>query len=508
MTGGEIQLASYGAQDHYLTGNPQISFFKMVYRRYTNFSMESIITYFDGNDNLLLNNNITLMSKIQRIGDLISKIYFVFELPDIYSRSNNGIDYKFKWIKNIGTNIIDNVRVLLNGNIIDRHYGEWLNIWHEINLKNSEKKSFNEMIGNVIELYDPENAYGNFDINGNKTYPTSDGNIPSIPSRKVYVPLPFWFSQNTGLALPLLALQYTDLEVYIDLRPLNDLFTIIETTSNNPNYGKRVKPNEYHNFGLFLKDVGNITSLDIKPYLESNFIFLDADERNKFAGSDHNYLIQTVRRVNSSGHNNFANIKLELQHPVKELIWVGKRDDVNERNDWNNYSNWIYEGTPSYRLQNYQRIYNYGNRENGGNFYPDPGDSTQDWRNYTYLKEDIITDAKLLLNGMDRFDAKDSNYFKYIQPFQHYQNSIKNGIFLYSFSMNPDKFQPSGSCNMSRVNNISIQFNINNPPTIPGIDPDAETSNRYYYLYDFNIYAVNYNVLKIMNGLGGLEFSN
>lgn len=508
MTGGEIQLASYGAQDHYLTGNPQISFFKMVYRRYTNFSMESIITYFEGNDNLLLNGNITLIAKIQRIGDLISKMYLVFTLPDIYSGSNNGTDYEFKWIKNIGTNIIDNVRVLLNGNVIDRHYGEWLNIWHELKLKDSEKHSYNSMIGNLAELYDPKNSPGNLNSNGQKIYPNSSSTIPSIPGRKIYVPLPFWFTQNPGLALPLLALQYTDMEVYVDLRPINDLFTVIETDNTSPNFNKRVKPNENHNIGTFLAAGNNVSNLDIKPYLESNFIFLDVEERNKFAGAEHNYLIETVRRVNSPGHNNFANIKLELQHPVKELVWVGKRDDVDERNDWNNYSNWIYEGIPSYRFANYQTIYNYGRRENGNNFYPDPSDSVQNWQNYTYLKEDIITDAKLLLNGMDRFDAKDNIYFKHLQPFQHYQNSVKNGIFLYSFSINPDKFQPSGSCNMSRVNNISIQFNINNPPAIYGIDPSEDTANRYYYLYDFNIYAVNYNVLKIMNGLGGLEFSN
>ena len=512
MTGGELQLASYGAQDQYLTGNPQISFFKMVYRRYTNFSMESIKCTFDGNTNLLLSSNITFRAKIQRIGDLLSTMYFCFNLPEIYSGTRNNINYEFQWIKNIGTNIIDNVRILLGGNILDSHYGEWLNIWNELTLSNDELTAFNKLIGNIPELYDPKNSNGSLNSEGIPIYPTNsiDSNIPSIEKQIIYVPFAFWFNKNPGLALPLIALQYMDLEVYIDIKPIYDLYTIIETDTNTTNSGKRIKPtSEHHNIGYFFKSNKFVNDLDIIPFMELNYIFLDEKERTRFSGVEHQYLIETTRKIHSTGHTNFANIKLELQHPTKKIIWVGKRNDADERNDWNNYTNWIYEDIPPFRTENYQTIYNYGKNYNNEYFYPDPNDSSQNWQNYTYLKKDIINNAKLILNGMDRFDYKDNKYFQYAQPLQHFKKSFnKDGIFLYSFSLNPEKHQPSGSCNMSRINKISIQFEINNPPIKSNINPEDDPTNNYYYQYDFNIYSVTYNIFRIMSGIGGLEFAN
>jgi len=521
MTGGLIQLAAYGAQDHYLTGNPQISFFKMVYRRYTNFSMESKRVSFEGNTNLLLDKNISYVCKIKRNGDLLTNIYFCFELPAIYSGSNNNKDLEFQWVKNIGTNIIDNVGIFIGGNAIDRHYGEWMNIWNELNLTTDQKISNNEMIGNTPELYDPKNSQGNLDINGNPKYPTVSNNttiddIPSIPNRKIYVPLIFWFNRNPGLALPLVALQYHDIEIRMDLRPLPDLYTIIDTNSSSINFGKRIKPiidNPYNGIENFIKNnnmikyVQNKPELiifDINPYLEINYIFLDDEERTRFSNMEHQYLIECTRRITSYGHSgSIVNINMDLQHPVKNLIWVGKRNDIEQRNDWNNYSNWIYETIPPYRIDYYNSIYNYGKIGNNF-FYPDPNDNDKNIK-YKYLQKNIVINSKLILNGLDRFAKKDNIYFQHVQPLQHFQTSTnKHGINVYTFSLEPNKFQPSGSCNMSRINKISLQFDINEIPKITnGID-----INRNYYNYDFNIYIQHYNVLRIMSGTGALEFSN
>ena len=524
MTGGLIQLAAYGAQDHYLTGNPQISFFKTVYRRYTNFSMESIRLSFEGNTNVLLDKNISYTCKIVRNGDLLTNLYFCFTLPAIYSGTNNSKEYEFQWVENLGTNIIDSVSVHIGGESIDRHYGEWLNIWNELTLDNTQKETYNKMIGNIPELYDPKNTRGNLDSSGNPKYPTvlnssTYEDIPSIPDQKIYVPLIFWFNKNPGLALPLVALQYHQVEIRMELRPLLDLYTLIDTNNKSDNYGKRIKPImgiKNHSIENFIRDNNMIkitnqgrelSSFEINPYIEANYIFLDGKERERFADVEHQYLVETVRKITSIGHVGFTNINMDLQHPVKTIVWVGKRDDIDKRNDWNNYTNWLYN-VPPYRVDNYERIYNYG-KYNNLYFYPDPNDSSQNWKQFKYLKKDIITDSKLILNAMDRFDSKDSNYFKFVQPFQHLKKSTnKDGIFMYSFSLDPNKFQPSGSCNMSRINKISIQFDINSPPLLPIIDPNNDANKNYYYGYDFSVYILSYNILRIMSGIGGLEFSN
>ena len=212
MPGGLFQLAVYGSQDFYLTGNPQISFFKSVYRRYTNYAMESVEETLDTSTTIGMDSGTTLKFTVKRVADLVKDIYFVLNLPAIYSSDS----VQFQWIKNIGTNIIDQVKISIGGTEVDKHYGEWLNIWHELNLSQDKKDGYNKMIGNITELYDPAEAPGN---NGIYPHATVDSTIPSINTQKLYVPLIFWFNQNFGLALPLIALQKHEVFVTIELRP-------------------------------------------------------------------------------------------------------------------------------------------------------------------------------------------------------------------------------------------------------------------------------------------------
>ncbi len=492
MAGGLLQLAGYGNQDIYLTGSPLISYFKVVYRRYTNFSMENISLEMDKTE-LSFYQEKTFIRKFDRNADLISKVYFSFTLPEIMSAPGR----EFQWIKNIGTSMIKSVAIYIQGRKIDEHYGEWIHIWHELNLASEQKDGYNEMIGNIKEIYDPANADGN-----NGVYPNAILDvdfIPSIKSYRLYVPLIFWFNRHPGLALPLIALQYNEVEIHFIMRPVKDLYTIMETDTSSLNYGYRIKPNEnvvghrienfLTNSALARKNIDGSRTLlrfDINPRLEVNYIFLDSDERKRFANVDHEYLIERVFRINETGigGNGSHTIRLELHHPTKELVWCTKRSDTDDHNDWTNFTNWTDEVNPPYSLA-YYNPYGPTKQITSSNFV-------------NYKDKEILVNAKLLLNGYDRFSEKEAIYFNNAQPLESHTRIPKTGIYCYSFALdntNSKVNQPSGTCNFSMYNSIDLLINTK---------PIDSSEN-----YDFvcTVYAINYNMLRITAGMGDLEFS-
>lgn len=577
MAGGLLQLAAYGSQNQYLNGNPQLTFFKVVYRRYSNFAMEYIRHNLEGPNELQTNSEIKLSCKVDRNADLIKDIYFVFTLPDIYSGYDENLAniiksdsseitdyektlYKFKWIKNIGTNIIKEISISIGGQKIDKQYGEWIHIWNELNLNSNKAEAYNKMIGNIPEIYDPENSPGN-----NGFYPTSSLNSkqnidflspesigndnvpdvfknpfyrkPSIETRKIYVPIPFWFCKNSGLALPLIALQYHEVFINIELRSLIDLYTIIETDPESHNFGKRVKPNSLRsdqNINNFISPkkkwtlselqksdntVGDSELSDLlqpnsekyntdyniqfngwgfSPYLLINYIFLDKNERERFSNVTHEYLIEQVQVNRFKGIIGSKVLELLIHHPVKQIIWTTQRNDVDNRNDWNNYTNWLYENIPPYS-KNYNII---------NDFIPDNEirNKIPNKSNMEYFKKNILKEAQLLFNGQPRFSKEDNHFFNLIQPFQYNTRNPKEGIYVYSFSLENEGYQPSGSCNMSRIK--KIQLDVETQPVMPSDDDFNNESLRFNYSYNINIYSINYNILRIMAGMGGLVFSN
>ena len=539
MGGGLLQLAVRGSQDEFLTGNPEISFFESVYRKYTNFSMESIRLDING-PTLSESSNTELTCPILRDGDLVSDIYFCFELPAIYSGkySTNDVapfyNYEFQWIKNIGCNIIDTVSIIIGGNRIDRHYGEWIQIWSELNMDANEKKTFDNMTGNIPKLYDPSNGEGQNGvyphITDSSSYITqsnkytnqminvieigdADKNItlPSIRKRKVKVPLLFWFNRNKGLALPLVALQYSNIEIKFVLKNVNKLFTVIETDKQLTFHKKRIKPGTKNHTGIanFILDSNMVNSgatrtlnyFDIKPYVEANYIFLDTDERTRFSQKEHNQLIEQVKKIDLSGVVSSTKHTLELSQPVKYMAWVGRRSDASERNDWNNYTNWIYQDIPPYSNEyNYKTMFGSYTTSNPPYYTITESGHKTNFKT-EYLNKSILTNVALSFNGLYRIKSKDDDYFNNVQFYQHFKkNTLDDGIYVYSFSLNPDKFQPSGSCNFSMVNLIEITLDINEIP--------KDSSSNNYYNYEFNIYTVNYNTLRIMGGIGGVQYTN
>jgi len=383
-----MQLVAYGAQDIYLTGNPQITFFKVVYRRHTNFAIESIEQTFNGTVDFGRKVSCT----VSRNGDLIHKVYLQVTLPQVTASSGN-----VEWCDEVGHNLIDEVSIEIGGQQIDKHYGDWLNIWNELTQTAEKASGYDVMIGNTSDL----------------TTAAS-----SLDETTLYVPLQFWFCRNPGLALPLIALQYHEVKFNISFKSLSQLCT--GSISGSP-------------------------SLNASLYVD--YIYLDTDERRQFAQVQHEYLIEQLQFTGSESVSATSfKSKLALNHPCKELIWVCQRDSVVAANGWSNYS------------------------ASGA---------------------DTVVDAKLQLNGQDRFSTRAGSYFNLVQPYQHHTRIPAVGIYVYSFALNPEQHQPSGTVNMSRIDNATLQLTLAS---------SAASKLR--------VYAVNYNVLRIMAGMGGLAYSN
>ena len=393
MGGGLMQLVAYGAQDIYLTGNPQITFFKVVYRRHTNFSVESIEQTFNGSPDFGKKVTVT----VSRNGDLITNVYLQATLPAVTAGTSS-----FTWSAEAGHALIKSVEVEIGGQRIDKQYSDWLSIWQQLTQEASAADVYNKMIGNV------------------STVTTTIAATATGSAYTVYVPLQFWFNRNPGLALPLIALQYHEVKFNIEFAAAADCADVGSGAS-----------------GVTLGD----TSLYV------DYVYLDTDERRRFAQTSHEYLIEQLQFTGDeslSGTNN--KVKLNFNHPVKFLVWVVKASGA---------ANFVYNDGASPAINN-------------------------------------VATSKLQLNGHDRFSERSGDYFNWVQPYQCFGASPASGINVYSFALKPAEHQPSGTANMSRIDNATLNITLRTGLT-------SGTAK---------VYAVNYNVLRIMSGMGGLAYSN
>jgi hypothetical protein len=469
MPQGLMDLLYVGNQDLYLKSNPSITFFKKVYRTHTNFAQESVRVDFQRSDANVYEKT-QFKAKIMRHADLVAQIYFVMELPDIISDNV----MSFRWIENIGEAIIDNYQISIGGNIIDKQTGEFLHAMNYMTISADKRALYNQMTGNVIENNNPEQ----FQIDSNNlslipiryriggAYPTNtdpnaflgdeDSFYPSIPKRKIYIPLKFWFNKDIGNALPIVSLQYAEVEISLELRAISDLYKLFYNLDGVQDF---YAPAPYINAHQIKNFVSNArqrfmisdTVLDIRAYLEVNYIYLDNLERRYFAYKPLEYLIEQTTRIEriSLEENNI--IDFVLQNPIKEILWFCRRDDVKKRNAW---------------------------------------------FDFTEIKDKgrIMKSAKLMFNGIDRISEKDAEYFNWLQPYQHHTGTGKPGLFCYCFSLYPEEYQPSGSVNASRIN--KVQFYLK-----------ARKTQDPSYKYDVVFYVINYNILKVMSGMASVAYS-
>jgi len=538
MGGGLMQLVAYGAQDVYLTGQPQITFFKVVYRRHTNFSVEPIQQTFQGAAEF----GRTVTCNVNRNGDLISCMYLVAKI-DKANRTKGDVTYG--WVNKLGYAMIESAKVEVGGSKIDEQYGDWLNVWDELTRNTSHDVARDNMIGNVDKLT-------KLGTNMTEEY-------------TMFVPLRFWFNRNNGLALPLIALQYHDVRVTIKLREACDLINFKGTTQ------------------VSATGVTNNAMKD--AYLLIDYIYLDSEERKRFAQAAHEYLIEQVQftgdeTFDSENHK----YRLNFNHPSKYIVWNTCLDRYQKTQSW---VEWALDGDWEAARERFAKKVWLATRSNldandGTSFTLSMGDSTMEigdtpqilaaitgkakelagkvdaqvlfantlsagqpnadatLANCVILRNDItiedmnvlasefnastgmttqaqslinngavnvrdyfnysdnpnctgnpIKTAKLQLNGHDRFATREGNYFNYVQPYQHFSVTPCDGINVYSFALKPEDHQPSGTCNFSRIDNTSLNLT---------------STNKYDGVC--KIYAVNYNVFRVMSGMGGLAYSN
>jgi len=516
-----MQLTSYGDEDLYLTGNPQITFFKIVYRRYSNFSMEYIPQTFSNIPQFQTQQNTKVRAKIERNGDLIYDIYLTYKLPALFY-NNSDIDNSVVvgWTNNVGNNIIYSVDIEVGGQRLDIQYGQWMTIWNELTLSDSKKKSYNKIIGNLEEGMVACCSYKKNKLN-------SSNNYLGLSGTDLFIPLNFWFCNNPGLAIPLIALQYTEIYINVEFNPLNSIFKIgIEKLDMiSPEYlfsdSPELHPKYKQLANNFINDGYDQTNLIFRytpgwsqySDLLVNYIYLDEDERRRFAQVSHEYLITTVQRLYFSGLKTGPNILdiSTLNHCIKELIWVIQDPDVSNYNNWNNYTllpnidSYDYINQINYMSKN--KVYYNSNieliKEIKNNDYInqlfesiyDLESITEDnINNQTKNIINIMHSSKLKFNGIDRFSIQNYNFFNGLQIYKYHTNNGLKGTYVYSFSLNPEDEQPSGSCNMSRLQKIEIIINLQN------LSPKLN--------YNMELFAVGYNVFRIMSGIGGIVFAN
>ena len=548
MGGGLMQLVAYGAQDVYLTGNPQITFWKVTYRRHTNFAMESIEQTFNGQADF----GRRVTCTISRNGDLAYRTYLQVTLPEINQDMKNqspgkvGQGVYARWLDFPGEQLISQVEVEIGGQRIDRQYGDWMHIWNQLTLAAEQQRGYYKMVGNTTQLTfitDPSFA----EVDG-----PCDSNAPrqvcaprnALPETTLYVPFQFWYCRNPGLALPLIALQYHEVKINLDIRPIDECLWAVSSLNSGESNSGNTKVTQAYNQSL------------VAASLYVDYIFLDTDERRRMAQNPHEYLIEQLQFTGDESVGSSSNkIKLNFNHPCKELIWVVQPDenvdycssltsgsllyktlgaqpfnytdavdalpnaihafgspdsvvgingsgsyafidasgifqtagavDISQNGWWNN------NVTPNvdYDVPNFGEIgvQNSGVSDAGTFVLTETSLDLHCWG------ENPVVTAKLQLNGQDRFSEREGTYFDLVQPFQHHTRNPDTGINVYSFALRPEEHQPSGSCNFSRIDNATLQLVLSNS-TVEG----TKTAK-------VRVYATNYNVLRVMSGMGGLN---
>ena len=534
MGGGLMQLVAYGAQDVYLTGNPQITFFKTTYRRHTNFAMEAIEQTFNGQADF----GRRVTCTISRNGDLAYRTYLQVTLPEIGQdlENNSGEGVYARWLDYPGHQLIHQVEIEVGGQRIDRHYGDWLHIWNQLTLDKNQERGYNKMVGQTTQLTfvtDPSYA----DVDG-----PCDSDAPrqvcaprnALPETTLYIPLKFWFCCNPGLALPLIALQYHEVKVNLDLRPIDECLWAVSSLDWDASGSKKVTA--AYNQSL------------VAASLYIDYIYLDSDERRRMAQNAHEYLVEQLQFTGDESVGSSSNkIRLNFNHPVKELIWVVQPDahvdycaslEAGEYlfktfgaqpfnytdaldalpNSLSSFSGPQGAASGSTAVINDQLFndpatadvtaatswFNGGSNAGIGAAEPivagvsDAGAFVlaETSLNMHCWGENPVVTAKLQLNGQDRFSEREGTYFDLVQPWQHHTRAPDTGVNVYSFALRPEEHQPSGTCNMSRIDNAQLQLVLSNAT--------VESTNTA----KVRVYATNYNVLRIMSGMGGMAYSN
>ena len=555
MAGGLLNLVAYGNQNVIVNGNPSKTFFKCTYAKYTNFGMQKFRIDFDGQKTLRLNEPSKFIFKVPRYADLLMDTYLVVNLPTIWSpiippdpsqnstsELNNWRPYEFKWIKNLGTQMIEKISFKVGGQTIQEFTGQYLYNLVERDFENAKKDLYYKMTGNVAELNDPAN-YGTR-VNtypsayaGNSANSGQLGPEPSIRSRKLYIPLNIWFSLASKMAFPLVSLQYAEFHIEVEMRAINDLYVVRDVEGNGGYYHRSNQNNPLYGFYRFLQPPPD-TTLSLLSYedqrtnwsadihLLSTYAFLSDEEVRVFAANDQSYLVKQAYHTSHYNVTGSKKVKLDTIGMVTNWMWYFQRSDANLRNEWSNYSNWAYHYLPNDLIDpNGNTIpHVVGSKSLTPDInYNNTNSSIMVTGDYSVgNQKNIMNTWALLLDGKYRENSLDYGVFDYVEKYVRTAGYAPDGLYCYNFCLHtsPTDFQPSGALNMSKFSLIEFEVTTFLPPmdasaqffTICDGSGNVIGVNKpnwrlFDYNYNLNVLEERYNILTFTSGNAGLMFA-
>ena len=560
MAGGLLNLVSAGQQNIILNGNPSKTFWKASYQKFTNFGLQKFRVDFEGSKTLRLTEDSTFTFKVPRYGDLLMDCYLSVELPHIWSPIyppqpienpdgttdyTNWAPYEFKWIDNIGAQMIRSISITCGNQKIQEFSGQYLLAMVQRDFNADKKALFDEMTGNIPENVDPGNSGTRVNAYPNAFYTENPaGPEPSIRGSILYIPLNAWFNLKTQMAFPLVALQYNELHINITMRPINQLFVIRDVTDFQNNF-PYVAPNfnqTYAQMYRFLQpppdvNLGPTSYIDTRTVWNSDinlnctYCFLSNDEQKLFAANEQKYLFKQVNEqifYNVTGPNK---IDLDSIGLVSNWMWFLQRSDANLRNEWSNYTNWPYNYMPSdltfAPTNGIYPVYNPSSKSPtlGPGVNPTgllsglmiTGDYTLE------NQQNILVNLGILLDGQYRENIQPAGIFNYVEKYTRTPGNAPPGLYCYNFCLNtsPYDLQPSGALNMNRFVNIQMEFTTIVPPLDPLAqvlticDPETgdiiginkSTWRIYDYNFNFILFEERINVVTFVGGNCGLMYA-
>jgi hypothetical protein len=551
MAGGLLNIIAQGNANIFLTGNPSKTFFRVTYSKYTNFGLQKFRIDYNGVRDLRLTEPSTFIFKIPRYAELLMDTYLGITLPDIWSpiyspttdTGNLWSSYDFQWVRNIGTTMIKEIVVQCGSFILAKYSGDYLAAMVDRDFTTEKKNLFNNMTGNIPELYSPSNAFGRANTYPSAYYDittTTTGAEPSIRGRQLYIPLNTWFTLDSRCALPLISLQYNEVEIYVTLRPIQELFQVRDVFDYT-NYFPYIQPDfNQARFQMyrFLQsppavntsvEAGNYTNFisnwNADIHLMTTYAFLSKDEAKLFAKNDQIYLVKEVFQYNFENVTGSKTIPLTSNGMISSWMWYFQRNDIYMRNEWSNYTNWPYRNLPS-DIQIAPQISNDTSVSNRGPFLHPDGTNSGLFISGNYSNDnqkDIMVSMAILLDGKYRENTLSRNVFDYIEKYTRTNGFATQGLYCYNFCLdtNPNIYQPSGAINLGKFKNVELEFTT----YVPQVSA-AETSYQvicdgnggaigirksnwqlYEYNYNLVLFEERYNILSFIGGNCGMLYA-
>ena len=564
MPGGLLNLVATGNQNVILNGNPTKTFFKFVYAKYTNFGLQKFRLDYNGSRTLNVSEDSHFTFKIPRYGDLVLDTFLVFTLPHIWSPiypPKKGVDcenysdwvpYEFKWIENLGTQLIKEVSITCGGLTLQKFSGNYLTTLAQRDFNNTERDLVNEMTGNIPDLYDPSNSGSNVNSYPNAYFDNSSANAePSIRGRKLYIPISAWYSFSSKMAIPLIALQYNELNINITLRPIKEIFRIRDVKDSDNNY-PYIQPNfskSYQQPYNFLQPPPNV-NLDYQQgqlinnwnadiHVMSTYAFLTEDENKVFAAKDQKYLIKDINEYTFNNVVGTEKVSIPSLGLVTSWMFFFRRTDASLRNEWSNYTNWAYNNMIPQQPQNpVDNTFgaNFGDILEPAKLYCDddiyflPDKNPDGTPTGLFItgpynagnQKLILQNLGILCDGKYRENLLDAGVYNYMEKFHAIGGKGTEGLYCYNFALKTSPFhlQPTGAMNMSKFKDIEFEFTTFTPPRDPNaqflticneegetIAVNKPTWRIYDYTYDMHVIEESYNILTFTSGNCGLMFA-